>query len=325
MSPFVSYDPEFAAVIGDEPRLERVVYTDAHEGPVYVAAEDALYVTTPPSPISQIKRIALDGLRFPVEPERVTEVPAAVTMPNGMTLGPDGHLIVCEQGFLTEPARISQVDPRSGQTQSLVENWHGRPFNSPNDVVVKSDGTIWFTDPSYGFLQGFRPPPLVGDYVYRYDPASGRVSVVADSFDKPNGLAFSPDEQILYVNDSGANQEPGSFHAGRPHHVLAFDVVGGRHLQNPRLLAVIAHGFPDGMKVDTDGRVYVSATSGVLIFSAPGDLIGEIRVPDAVNFTFGGPDHNVLFITADTAVWVAVLQATGAPGAAHTMERRVTV
>lgn len=325
MSPFVAHDPGFAAVVGGEPRLMRVAQTDAHEGPVYVPAEDALYVTTMPSPVSHINRIALDGLRFPVDPRRVTRVPASVTMPNGMTLGPDGHLIVCEQGSLTEPARISQVDPRTGQTEPLVDNWHGLPLNSPNDVVVKGDGTFWFTDPSYGHRQGFRPEPAVGDYVYRYDPAGGRLSVVADSFDKPNGLAFSPDEQVLYVNDSGANQEPGSFHVDRPHHVLAFDVVGGRHLQNSRLLAVTTPGFPDGMKVDVEGRVYVSSASGVQVFSTFGDLIGEIRLPNAVNFTFGGPEHNVLFITTDTAVWAAVLHTKGAPAAARTIERSVTV
>jgi gluconolactonase len=137
--------------------------------------------------------------------------------------------------------------------------------------------------------------------------------VVADSFDKPNGLAFSPDESVLYVTDSGANQEPGSFHPNRPHHVVAYDVVGGRRLRHPRLFAVTTPGFPDGIAVDDAGRVYVSSFSGVQVFNDLGDLIGEIRVQGAVNFTFGGPDHNLLFITSDSAVWAAVLQATGTP------------
>jgi gluconolactonase len=130
---------------------------------------------------------------------------------------------------------------------------------------------------------------------------------VADSLDKPNGLAFSPDERILYVGDSGANQEAGSYHAGRPHHILAFDVVHGRHLVNQRLFAVVAPGYPDGLKVDRRGRVFSSAASGVLVFDRTGDLIGEIHLPGAVNFTFGGRRGNLLFITADTAIWVAVL------------------
>src|ERR687896_709138 len=306
MTPFVSYQPEFAAVLGDDARLLHIVDTDAHEGPVYVAAEHALYVTTLPRPHAQIRRIDLYG-------PRTSTVPAAVTMPNGMTLGRDGRLLVCEQGSVSAPARISRVDPATGLTEPVVEAWHGLPLNSPNDVVVKSDGTVWFTDPSYGHLQGFRPEPRVGDFVYRYDPTTGHLSVVADSFDKPNGLAFSPDESVLYVTDSGANQEPRSFHVNRPHHIKAFDVVGGRRLAGERLFAVTTPGFPDGIAVDSAGRVYVSSSSGVQVFNDLGDLIGEIRVQGAVNFTFGGPDHDVLFITTDTAVWAAVLQATGTP------------
>ncbi len=229
-----------------------------------------------------------------------------------MTLAPDGRLLVCEQGSLSAPARISRVDPATGLTETVVETWHGLPLNSPNDVVVKSDGTVWFTDPSYGHLQGFRPEPRVGDFVYRYDPTAGHLSVVADSFDKPNGLAFSPDERTLYVGDSGANHEPGSYDPRRPHRIVAFDVVDGRRLERPRLLAVTVPGFPDGIKVDGEGRVYASAASGVQVFDASGTLLGEIVLPGAVNLTFGGPERNVLFITADTAIWAAVLAAKGA-------------
>ena len=183
-------------------------------------------------------------------------------------------------------------------------------LNSPNDVVVKSDGSVWFTDPSYGHLQDFRPEPQIGDYVYQLDPVAGLLAVVADSFDKPNGLAFSPDETILYVGDSGANQEPGSYYPGRPHHIKAFDVIDGRRLAGERLFCVTTPGFPDGIKVDAEGRVYASSFGGVQVFSPDGDLLGEIALPGAVNFTFGGPDRNVLFITTDDAVWAAVLQAT---------------
>ena len=293
-----------------------VAETDAHEGPVYIPGEDALYFTTlprtrntpaPGTPHAAIKRLALDGLSFPVDPSQLSVLPAHVHMPNGMTLGHDGSLVVCEQGTRAEHARISRVDPRTGQVDTLIDHWGGLRLNSPNDVTVRSDGTIWFTDPSYGYLQGFRPEPQVGDYVYRYDPASGRLSVVADSFDKPNGLAFSPDEQTLYVTDSGANQEPGSYHVRRPHRIVAFDVQGGSHLGPGRLFAVTTPGFPDGIKVDLAGRVYASSFSGVQVFSPAGDLIGQIRLPGAVNFTFGGPGGEVLFITTDTAIWAAVL------------------
>ena len=313
---FGVYDSEFAAALGPAPRLALVAETDAHEGPVYVSAEDALYFTTlpqprntpaPGTPHAVIKRLALDGLSFPVDPSRLSVLPARVHMPNGMTLGHDGSLVVCEQGTRAEHARISRVDPRTGQVDTLTDRWGGLRLNSPNDVTVRSDGTIWFTDPSYGHLQGFRPEPQIGDYVYRYDPVSGRLSVVADSFDKPNGLAFSPDEQTLYITDSGANQESGSYHVQRPHHIMAFDVQGGSHLGPGRLFTVTTPGFPDGIKVDLAGRVYASSFSGVQVFSPAGDLIGQIRLPGAVNFTFGGPGGEVLFITTDTAIWAAVL------------------
>jgi gluconolactonase len=321
MDGFLAHDAEFQRVTGRAPRLERVVAVDAHEGPVYVAAEDALYVTTLPvtsapgaAPSAAIRRIALDGERFGLAPERVTTVPAAVTMPNGMALADDGRLVVCEQGGPTTAAGISTVDPVTGQRRLVVGQWRGRELNSPNDVVVAEDGGVWFSDPSYGHLQGFRPRPQVGDHVYRWDPVRGTADVVADGFDKPNGLAFSPDGATLYVTDSGANQEPGSFHPERPHHVVAFDVLpGGRRLGARRLLAVTGPGTPDGLQCDADGRVYVSATSGVLVLSPHGDLLGEIRVPGAVNFTFGGPSGNVLFITADTTVWAAVLDVAGPP------------
>jgi gluconolactonase len=317
---FDVFQPEFGAVVGNSARLELVAETDAHEGPVYVPGEDALYFTTLPqapdvaggTPRAQIKRLALDGLRFPLGLAQISAVSAQVHMPNGMTLGPDASLVACEQGTLTEPARVSRVCPRPGQVDTIVDAWCGLRLNSPNDVVVRGDGTIWFTDPSYGYLQGFRPEPQAGDYVYRYDPRSGRLSVVADSLDKPNGLAFSPDEQTLYLTDSGANQEPGSYHVQRPHRIVVFDVLDGRHLGPGRLFAVTTPGFPDGIKTDRAGRVYASSSSGVQVFSVVGDLIGQIRLPGAVNFTFGGPGGQVLFITTDTAVWAAVLTTAGA-------------
>ncbi|MEW6471447.1 MAG: SMP-30/gluconolactonase/LRE family protein [Actinomycetota bacterium] len=319
-SPFEAHDPSFAAVLGDAPRLVRVVSVDAHEGPVYVPAEDALYFTTLPRqgdvpnpgfPVVAIKRLALDGERFPLEPERVSVVVDQANMANGMTLDREGRLVVCEQGTPASHARISRLDPTTGRTETIVDELTGLRLNSPNDVVVKSDGSVWFTDPSYGHLQGFKPEPQIGDFVYRYDPKAKRLTVVADTFDKPNGLVFSPDESVLYVTDSGANQERDSFHVARPHHIVAFDVTDDGHLRNARLFAVTIPGFPDGIKVDGEGRVYASSSRGVQVFNPLGDLIGEIHLPGTVNFTFGGPGRNVLFITTDTAVWAAVLSATG--------------
>jgi gluconolactonase len=268
----------------------RIAETDAHEGPVHVAHEHALYFTTQAGAIKRLDLTTKD----------VSVVVADANAPNGMALGHDGRLIACEQGSMTRDAAISAIDPATGEREVLVDGWRGEPLNSPNDVVVRHDGSIWFTDPSYGFLQGFRPPPRLGDYVYRYDPGTCVTEVVDDSFVKPNGIAFSPDGETLYVTDSGANQEAGSFHVGLPHHVVAFGVTPERRLRDRRLLAVTMPGFPDGLKTDGAGRIYASAFSGIQIFSPAGNLLDEIDLPGAVNFAFAGDE---LLITADTAVW----------------------
>jgi len=302
----------FSDVAGSSAELVKVTDVDAHEGPVYVQSENALYFTTTPQmhdgrPLVAIKRLALDGL----EVVSTTVVRPDANAANGMTLAPDGRLLVCEQGSPTTPARISSVDPRTGRTTPVADAFAGRALNSPNDIVVRSDGTIWFTDPSYGHLQGFRPRPTQGDYVYRFDPRRSRLSVVAADFDKPNGLAFSPDESVLYVGDSGANHEPGTYDPSRPHHIRAFD-VSGPVVAGGDVFAVTQPGFPDGIKVDEAGRVYASCFDGIQVFDQRGALLGQITLPGAVNFTFGGPGRNVLFITTDTAVWAAVLDAKGA-------------
>src|SRR4051794_11013600 len=173
--------------------LELIAATDAHEGPVYVAAEHALYFTSLP------RDLRVDVKRLDLTSGAVNTVRERANMANGMTLASDGRLLVCEQGGLTASAQIAALDTATGASETLVDGWRGVPLNSPNDVVVAGDGAIWFTDPSYGFLQAFRPLPQSGDYVYRHDPLSGETTVVADSFDKPNGLAFSPDGSVLYV------------------------------------------------------------------------------------------------------------------------------
>jgi gluconolactonase len=267
----------------------RIAATDAHEGPVLL--DGALYFTSVPrDQRAWIRCLDLADLS-------VRTVPADVVMPNGMVAGPDGSLIVCDQGGWSSPARLSRVDPSTGATSAVVDGRYGLPLNSPNDVVVRADGTIWFTDPSYGYLQGFRPRPRTGDVVYRFDLARGVLTVVADTFDKPNGLAFSPDGRQLYIADSG-----------RPRRVVAFDVSGDR-LVHERVFAITPNGDPDGLETDAAGRVYVSAPSGVHVYSPSGEHLDEIKVPGAVNFALG---DDLLYITADTAVWAAALNTKGA-------------
>jgi gluconolactonase len=268
-------------------RVEHVIDVDAHEGPVYVPEEDALYFTSLPRPRPRvdIKRLALDSLT-------VSVVRSDAGAANGMTLSPDGRLVVCEQ----LGGALALVDRSRGTRTLLVDG-----FNSPNDVVVKTDRTIWFTDPSYGWLQGFRPRPLLRDGVRRYDPRTGDVTMVAKSLDKPNGLCLSPDESVLYVTDSGAG-----------HHIKAFDVLADGSLAGERVLAEFEPGHPDGIKVDSEGRLYASFPGGVRILEPDGERVGEIELPGAVNFCFGGPERDVLFITADTAIYAAHLEAKGA-------------
>lgn len=290
---FAVHDQEFEQVLGADPRLFQVVETDAHEGPVYAPDEHALYFTT-----VRRDRVAIE--RLDLADGRLSVVREDANTANGMALAPDGQLLVCEQGSMEAPARISLVNRETGAAETLVDAHLGRPLNSPNDVVVRSDGTVWFTDPSYGYVQGFRPEPSLPDQVYRYDPRADACSVVPHPFDKPNGLAFSPDERILYVADNGA-----------PHHLLAFPIENGRAGEGS-VIAVGTPEHPDGLEMDADGRIYASASTGIQVFSPSGALIGEIDLPGAVNFTFGGPERNVLFITRDDAIWAAVLNTKGA-------------
>jgi len=274
--------------------LEPIAETDAHEGPVYAADEHALWFTS----VRRGTRVALK--RLDLATGRVESVRATTNVANGMTLDREGRLVICEQGTTTAPARISRLDRTTGELEVIVDAYAGRPFNSPNDVVVADDGSIWFTDPGYGFLQGFRPAPQRPDAVYRHDPATGETATVAERFDKPNGLAFSPDERLLYVSDNGA-----------PHHLLAFEVEGAR-LGPSHRVAIGTPGHPDGLKVDAAGRIYASATTGVQVFEPDGSLAGAIDLPGTVNFTFGGPARDVLYLTTDTAVWAAELNTKGA-------------
>jgi gluconolactonase len=305
------HDRAFREVVSPSATVDLVLACDAHEGPVYVdppAGSDgtgALYATSLPTPERRARLLRVELGPAPT----VATLRTGAVMPNGMALGPDGRLVVCEQGDLAHDACITAIDPGSGDRTVLVDRWRGRRLNSPNDVAVAPDGAIWFTDPTYGHLQGFRPPPELAGFVHRVDPRTGAVDVVADGFDQPNGIALSPDGSTVYVTDSGVNQAAGSFHVERPHHVLAFDVLAGGRLGPRRLLAVTAPGFPDGIATDDAGRVYVSATDAVLVLAPDGALLGELHVPGAVNFAFGGPDRDVLYVTADRAVWSVRLRA----------------
>jgi gluconolactonase len=310
---FVIYSDAFLDVLGPDPGYETVANVNAHEGPVYVRGENALYFTTVPAttsvPTFGSKNVAIK--RLDVASGEVSTFVAEANMANGMTLDRAGRLLICEQGTLESDARIARMNLETKEVETVVDRWFGLPFNSPNDIVEKSDCTIWFTDPAYGSLQGFRPQPLVGNFVYRYDPADDSVAVVIDRFRKPNGLCFSPDESILYVNDSAAIEGPGTYYPDLPHHIRAFDIAGNSHLVNERLFAVITPIIPDGLKVDSQGRVYSSSGTGVQVFDTTGKILGEILAGGVANFCFGGIGNNRLFMMCDTAINIATLAATG--------------
>ncbi|BDA86923.1 gluconolactonase [Aureimonas sp. SA4125] len=226
---------------------------------------------------------------------------------NGHTRDRQGRLVSCEH----RNRRVSRTE-YSGAVTVLADRFDGKRLNSPNDVVVRRDGSVWFTDPSYGILSQYEgdqaEPEQPCRGVYRIDPA-GRVDRVVDDFNQPNGLAFSPDERILYIADSGASHD-GSL----PRHIRAFDVSEDGRLSNGRVFSeIVDAGIPDGIRVDTAGRVWSSARDGVHCFSPEGTLLGKILVPETVaNLTFGGPKKNQLFIAATRSIYSIFVNAEGA-------------
>ncbi|CAO3428726.1 Gluconolactonase (EC 3.1.1.17) [Azospirillum endophyticum] len=226
---------------------------------------------------------------------------------NGNTRDREGRLVSCEHGG----RRVTRTE-WDGRITVLADRYAGRRLNAPNDVVVKSDGSIWFTDPTYGILsdyEGFKAPQEQdGCYVFRLDPVTGDLRVVADDFVKPNGLAFSPDESILYVADSGATHDDNG-----PHHIRAFAVGDDGRLSRPRVFAEVSPGVPDGFRVDVEGNVWTSARDGVLCYAPDGALLGKILIPQMVsNLTFGGVRRNQLFITATSTLYTLNLGIAGA-------------
>lgn len=290
-------DPKMEDLLLPESRLERHC-TGAiwSEGPVYFAEGD--YVLWSDIPNNRmLKWSAAEGMTVFRAPSNFT---------NGHTRDREGRLVSCEHGG----RRISRTEA-DGTVVCVVERYQGKRLNSPNDVVVKSDGTIWFTDPPYGIMsneEGYQAESEIGaSYVYRFDPASDELTVVANDFDKPNGLAFSPDEDLLYISDTGASHDPNG-----AHHIRVFDVVDGKSLTNGRVFAVVDPGLADGFRLDVQGNLYTSSEDSIQVYTAAGERIGKILVPEKIaNCTFGGPDKNRLFIAASSSLYSITLNTRG--------------
>jgi gluconolactonase len=224
---------------------------------------------------------------------------------NGNTRDREGRLISCSHG-----ARAVLRTEADGTITTLVDSHDGKRLNSPNDVVVRSDGTVWFTDPPYGILsdyEGYKAPQeQAGCFVYCFDPADGSLRVVADDLAKPNGLAFSPDEAILYVSDTGQSHDP-----DWPAQIRAYD-VNGNTLRNSRLFVEVDSGLPDGFRLDSEGNIWTSAGLGVNVYNPTGALLGRIKTgAKTSNVVFGGPRRNQLFITCSQYLMTTYVGATG--------------
>lgn len=297
MSCYEILDPEFGDLIDPVAFLETIHAGNRWaEGPVWFADLRSLIWSDIPN-----DRM----LRWDEETGAVSLFRGHVANPNGNTRDRQGRLVTCMQG----ERRVVRTE-WDGSITVLADSHDGKRLNSPNDVVVKSDGSIWFTDPNYGIISDYvgrrdrQEQP--GCRVYRIDPQSGKTTVVADDFSMPNGLAFSPDEKHLYVSDSGFLTDRSA-----PHHVRLFD-VDGEKLLNSKVFADISPGIPDGFRVDRHGNLWISAWDGVQCHTPAGELIGKIRVPEMVaNVAFGGPRNNRLFITATTSVYAVFLNVRG--------------
>jgi len=226
---------------------------------------------------------------------------------NGNTRDRQGRLVTCEHGG----RRVSRTEP-DGRIVTLADRYQDKRLNSPNDVVVKSDGTVWFTDPDYGIMsdyEGYKGRrEQAGCLVFRLTPDTGELQVVAEDFVKPNGLAFSVDEKTLYIADTGLSHDPDG-----PHHIRAFDVSAGNTLSNGRVFCKVNPGVPDGFRVDDQDNIWTSCQNGVLCYAADGTALGKINIPQMVaNLTFGGPRRNRLFITANTSLYAVFVATNGA-------------
>ena len=269
------------------------------EGPAYFAA--GRYLVWSDIPNDRILR-----WDEPTGHVGVFRSPAGYT--NGHTVDREGRLVSCSHG-----ARRVERTEHDGSITTIADRYDGKRLNSPNDVVVSSDGAVWFSDPTYGIdsdYEGFAAESEIGaSNVYRVDPQTGACAIAADDFVKPNGLAFSPDESMLYIADTGASHADDG-----PRHIRRFAVASdGRRLGAGSLFAECTRGLFDGFRLDTEGRIWTSAGDGVHVYDPDGTLLGKVLIPETVaNVAWGGEKYNRLYICATTSLYAVLLPVRGA-------------
>ena len=293
-------DPRFRRLVNGDARLERL-FTGCRwaEGPAYFPAGRYLIWSDIPN-----ERM----LRYDETDGGVSVFRQPSNYSNGNTVDRQGRLVSCEHGG----RRVTRTEI-DGSITVLADRFEGKRFNSPNDAVVKSDGSIWFSDPPYGIdsdYEGHKSPGEIGgNHLYRIDPANGAVTLAANDFVCPNGLAFSIDESLLYVADTGATHVENG-----PRHIRRFNVGADGALSGGEVFAVCpgGEGSFDGFRLDTEGRIWTSAGSGVLCYDPDGTLIGKVRVPETVaNVCFGGLKRNRLYICGTTSLYSVMVMGNG--------------
>lgn len=297
---FAIVDPRFSKLVFGNVHVEKL-WTGARwaEGPAYFPA--GRYMVWSDIPNDRV-------MRFDETDGSVSVFLAPAMNHNGHTVDRQGRLVSCEH----RGRCVSRIE-HDGARKVLVGAVDGKRLNSPNDVVVKSDGTVWFSDPTYGidseYEGDFDTSDLGVSHVYRHDPATGITQAVTQDFVQPNGLAFSPDEKLMYIADTGVSHvEDG------PRHIRVFDVsADGSQLHDGRLFATCDVGVFDGFRCDTAGNLWTSAGDGVHCYAPDGTLLGKILIPEVVaNLCFGGPKRNRMYICGTTSLYSVFLNAQGA-------------
>jgi gluconolactonase len=290
---------EFYSCLTGHGRVERL-WTGARwvEGPVWFPAGRFLLFSDIPN-----NRM----LRWDETNDCVSEFRSPSNCSNGNTRDLEGRLITCQH--LTRSVTRTE---HSGEVTTLASHFDNKRLNSPNDVIVKSDGSIWFTDPDYGILSDYEGRKSPSDQsscnVFRIDQKTGNLNLISDQMIKPNGLCFNKSESKLYVSDTG-----GSHIEGGPRNIYSFDLVGDEIAsKKPNFFAECSNGLFDGFRIDSDDRIWTSAADGVHCYNSAGVLIGKIKIPEIVsNVCFGGEKLNRLFITGTTSLYSAYLAING--------------